>query len=71
MFIIDDMNYPFIFFINFNTTDKKKEVNQGQHEQIRALIIHVIISDSTRTHILNEQSSRDRNLWLVIFESNT
>jgi hypothetical protein len=48
----------------------KKEVNQGQNEQIRWLIMHVIICDSMRTHILNEQSSQDWNSCLVIFESN-
>jgi hypothetical protein len=37
----------------------KKELNQGQREQIRSLIIRVIICDSRRTLILDEQSSRD------------
>jgi hypothetical protein len=43
----------------------KKEVNQDQRDQISALIIHVIISDSRWTPILNEQSSRDRNSYLT------
>jgi hypothetical protein len=30
----------------------KKEGNQGQREQIRAVIMHLIISDSRRTPIL-------------------
>jgi hypothetical protein len=30
----------------------KKEGNQGQREQIRALIMHLIINDSRRTPIL-------------------
>jgi hypothetical protein len=34
----------------------KKEVNHGQKEQIRALIMYVIISNSRRTLTLNEQS---------------
>jgi hypothetical protein len=34
----------------------KKEVNTGQREQIRSLIMHAIICDSMRTLILDEQS---------------
>jgi hypothetical protein len=44
--------YPILMLLTV-----KKEVNQGQREQIKELIMHVIISDSRRTPILNEQSS--------------
>jgi hypothetical protein len=49
----------------------KKEVNLGEKKQIRSLIIHIMISDSRIRLILNEQSSRDRNPCLTVFESST
>jgi hypothetical protein len=37
----------------------KKEVNPSQREQIRSLIMYIIIYDSSRTLILNEQSPQN------------
>jgi hypothetical protein len=62
--VLGNLLYPIIMLLIV------KKVNQGQREQIRALIMHANLSDSKRTSILDEQSSRDRNPCLVIFENN-
>jgi hypothetical protein len=60
-----------LFYLITMLLTLKKDVNQDQREQISALIMHVIISDSRRTPILNEQSSRDRNPYIAYLKTSS
>jgi hypothetical protein len=52
--VLSNLFYPILMLQKV-----KKEVNSSQREQIRSFIMYIIIYDSSRTLILNEQSPQN------------